>query len=226
MKVAFIPARGGSKRIPGKNLRLFNGQPLISYALEAVHQSAIFDQVIISTDSQDVLEFGRQADVTVIERQAELADDFSTIREVVRDFITKSQLQLLDSVCCVLPSNPFLIASDLKKADEMHHQWEFVYAIMESQKPVERALTRLEDGTTKMRLGEFQDTRTQDLPKSFFDAGQFYFASVQSWLSSSSILNSRSLGLIASFKNSIDIDTIEDWKLAESIFEKYFGAQK
>lgn len=223
MRVAFIPARGGSKRIPEKNLRLFNGRPLLSYALEAVHRSEIFDQVIISTDSEDIIEFGRQAQITVLKRQAELADDFSTIREVVKDFIAKSQFQLSDSICCVLPSNPFVSASDLKKADEVHHQWEFVYGIIESQKPVERALIRLEDGTTRMRIGEFQNTRTQDLPKSYFDAGQFYFASVESWLSSSSILNSRSLGIIASFKNSVDIDTIEDWNLAETIFDKFFG---
>ena len=226
MNIAFIPARGGSKRIPGKNLKLFCGRPLIIYALEAIQNSGVFDQVIISSDSKEILDFGRNIGVQVLERKSKLADDFTTISDVVKDFITQHGFQLSDSVCCVLPSNPFISSLDLIEAHNLHPRWEYIYTVIESQKPIERVLRRLEDGTTRILNPEFLDLRTQDLPKSYFDAGQFYYATVKSWISGSSILNSQSLGLPCHLKNSVDIDTMDDWKVAEALFGINIGERE
>lgn len=215
MKIALLPARGGSKRIPGKNLKLLNGKPLLSYALEAVKSSSIFDEIVISSDSRDILDFGINQGVMTHNRTEKLSDDFSTISEVTIDFIENAGLVDTDVVCCVLPSNPFLKSSSLLEASLILDAWDFVFPVIEAQKPIERSLSRSKTGLTKITDSRFEFVRTQDLPSRFYDAGQFYLAQVQTWLSGKSILSSNSFGIELPSGSIVDIDTEEDWQLAE-----------
>jgi N-acylneuraminate cytidylyltransferase len=226
MKTAFIPARGGSKRIPGKNLKLLDGRPLISYALDAVISSEVFDKIILSSDSDEILDLGKNSGVSVIKRTKELSDDFSTLSDVMKDYILTANHSVSDLVCCVLPSNPFTQPASFIEALKLIPGWDYVFTVLESQKPPERALVRDETGLTKIAKPEYQFARTQDLPVSFYDAGQFYLALASTWTSDKSILNSRSFGITLPVNSVVDIDSFSDWTMAEMLIRSRRGNLK
>jgi N-acylneuraminate cytidylyltransferase len=220
MTIAIIPARSGSKRIKNKNLKYFNGKPLIEYALQSAIQSGVFDEIYVSSDSNEILKFAQVYGVKAIKRNQELSDDFSTISEVMHNVVKQLDLPNSDlSICCILPSNPFIDSDNLKECISLIKHWEFIFPIIELEKSIERSIKRDADGKTHMLDPRHEFTRTQDLNKLYSDAGQFYWSRASAWLGKKSIFNSRSFGLILKKYSSIDIDTEQDWKLAELIYK-------
>lgn len=223
MNLAIIPARGGSKRIPRKNIKPFFGKPMIAYAINAAQSSKIFDRIIVSTDDEEIAEVAIEygADVPFM-RPPELADDHTTTVPVIAHAITECQKMGLDiqNVCCIYPGVPFIAASELHAAYELlvRSNSSYVFPVAGFPSPIQRALRRLSDGTVIPFNPEYTNTRTQDLEPSYFDVGQFYWGKVSSWVEGLSIHLNGSALVIPEWR-AIDIDTSEDWFRAEIIFK-------
>lgn len=224
MKVAIIPARGGSKRIKDKNIRDFGGQPMIFWAISNAIKSGIFDRIIVSTDSIEVkaiaLECG--AEVPFI-RPAHLSNDLAGTLPVIKHCIDwlEGHDETLSEVCCIYPATPFLEPQDLQKGFRRLFKNDvcFSFSITSYAHPIQRALRINENGLVKMIKKKNSDNQTQDLSEMYHDAGQFYWAMASNWRSESSILSSRASGIIIPRYRAIDIDTWEDWTFAEIIFQ-------
>lgn len=223
MKVAIIPARGGSKRIPRKNIKPFLGKPLIAYSIEAAIQSRLFDQVIVSTDDDEIAEvavrFGAQAPFF---RPAELADDFAGTHEVVGHAVR----WLLDSglpvshACCIYATAPLIQSEDIRKGLQLLEgsDWKSVFAATSFAYPIFRSFLRDSAGGLSMVFPQHFQTRSQDLPEAFHDAGQFYWARAADWLEPSvGFSKSATIIQIPRWRTQ-DIDTPEDWKHAEFLW--------
>lgn len=220
MKVAIIPARFGSKRIRNKNLREFQGKPLFLHSVSAAVESEIFDKIIVSSDSDEILAIAKSQGVAGLSRSPELSNDTSIITEVVNSIILSELIKSTDLVCCLLPSNPFIESQTLINALNYVDHWDFVFPIVRGSDPIQRALSRDSNGLTRMRDNHFTLTRSQDLDAYYFDSGQFYFGYANKWSSNQPILGSRSYGMILDRKDSVDIDTEFDWELANFLFAK------
>jgi N-acylneuraminate cytidylyltransferase len=219
MNVGFLPARGGSKRIKGKNSREFLGKPLFTYALDVAFQSGVFNKIIVSSDSEEILSLARKFGAEAVERDSYLANDEAGISEVVKHFlIADDTLEESSGVCCILPTNPFIKSSILKSGVKHMESWDYVFPIMKFNKPIERALERERSGLTRMSVPTFANIRTQDTNEFYFDAGQFYWAKKSTWLDKSNILAAKNFGIILEPFSSVDIDDEFDWKLAELIY--------
>ena len=223
MITAIIPARGGSKRIPKKNIKNFCGRPMISYAISAAKESNIFDRIIVSTDDVETADIARfyGADVPFI-RPSNLSDDYTGIASVVKHSISKlgSSLNQEDLICCIFPCVPLIDTLDIKEALSLLRSTSnaaFSFPIAEFESPIQRGLFRKENGLLNSISPEFESFRTQDLEPAFHDVGQFYWGCVASWMDIEDIHNN-SVGLIIPKWRSVDVDTIEDWQKAEFIF--------
>jgi len=222
MRVAIIPARGGSKRIPRKNIKIFNGRPIISWSIEAARLSGLFDRIIVSTDDDEIanvaIEWG--AEIPYI-RPVELSDDFSNTTDVVAHGIRwlLNEGIALQSVCCIYATAPLIQVEDIKRAsrDLDSGNWDYVFTATDFAAPVFRSFEKTIDGGVRMVFPEYLLTRSQDLPKAFHDAGQFYWGSLEAWIESRPILNGRSKAIIIPRWRVQDIDTFEDWNRAELI---------
>ena len=224
MNIAIIPARGGSKRIPKKNIRNFYGKPMISYAINAALEANIFQKVIVSTDSEEVrdiaIKFGAEAPFI---RPAELADDFTPTAPVVAHAINQCEGLKYDFeyVCCIYPSVPLLRPIDIIESQKLLIQsltYDFCYPIVEYPNVIQRALRKSDDGSMSLIYPEFELTRTQDFDKSYYDPGQFYWGKRQAWISNKNILRN-GLGYEVPQSIAIDIDTNEDWRRAELFYK-------
>jgi len=226
MKIAIIPARGGSKRIPRKNIRPFHGKPIIEYSIETALKSNLFDKVIVSTDDDLISSSLQQFEVEVNDqRPKELSDDFATIRDVIRYEIERNKLTDDDEVCLLYSTAPLLSSANLiesHKALEEEHV-EFVLSVCEYSPPIDRALQK--DGNGYIRIiGESQVvSRTQDLSNSYFDAGQFCWGKVKSFVSSNEVLLANTKPYLLSQRDAIDIDTLDDWLFAEQLYKVRCG---
>lgn len=225
MNLAVIPARGGSKRIPRKNLREFAGKPIIAWSIDAALSSGHFDQVIVSTDDVEIAEVARQfgADVPFV-RPPELSDDHTPTIPVIRHAIewTESHGQSLENVCCIYATAPFVTAEALRAGYELlrgNPGTEFVLSATTFPFPILRALKRNEDGTIGMFWPEHELTRSQDLPEAYHDAGQFYWATREAFMTRSGMFTARSRLLLLPRARVQDIDSLEDWVRAERLFE-------
>lgn len=224
MKVAIIPARGGSKRIPKKNIKYFLGKPIIAYSIEAAINSKIFDKVIVSTDDKDIAKVSKEygAEVPFI-RPENLSDDFSGTHEVVGHAIKC----LIDSgldieiACCIYATAPLIQQEDLKEAFQLFLQgeWDSVFAATEFSYPIFRSFQLDKNNGLKMFFPEHYQTRSQDLPAAVHDAGQFYWANAEVWMDPPKGFNERSTVLKIPSWRVQDIDTLEDWERAEIIFQ-------
>lgn len=223
MKIAVIPARGGSKRIPRKNIKFFFGKPMIGRAIETALESEIFDHVIVSTDDEEIAEVAIRYGATVpFMRPAYLADDFTDTRLVIChaiDWFKKNTCELT-SVCCIYATSPMMLASDLKAASEISDRANdaFVLPVTTYQFPISRALILNKDKKLEAIDSDFINTRSQDLTETYHDAGQFYFASPKTWFEEKSILSRKNIPLIIPRYRVQDIDTIEDWIFAEKLY--------
>lgn len=218
--VAIIPARGGSKRIPRKNLLPFDGVPMIVRSIRTALDSGLFEQVVVSTDDADIAELAlaHGAQVPFL-RPAELADDFTGTAAVIVHAL--QQLPAFDYACCVYATAPLLQARFLRQGFELlqqHPEKAFAFSVCSFGFPVQRALTVDGQGALTALYPEFRNTRSQDLPEAFQDAGQFYWGRSEAWLRGDVLYSPASLPVLLPRHLVQDIDTPQDWKRAEYLY--------
>jgi pseudaminic acid cytidylyltransferase len=221
-RLAVIPARGGSKRIPRKNIRPFAGRPMIGYAIEAARRSGLFEHVVVSTDDAEVAEVARRegAELPFL-RPAELADDHTPTVPVIAHAIRACR-ELgwrVDTACCIYPGVPLLQVQDLAAALALlQDDTPYVFPVLPFRSPIQRALRRDAGGRSAPFHPEHAQTRTQDLPPAYHDAGQFYWGHAQAWLDGLS-LHADARTLVLCDASVVDIDTPADWALAEALYQ-------
>ena len=222
-RIAIIPARGGSKRIPRKNIKLFLGKPIIAYSIEAALKSNLFDKVIVSTDDKEIAEIALKFGAKVpFLRSQNTSNDFSStfdvIEEVSKDL--KALNEVFDYTCCIYPCAPFTSIENLLLSYNLliKNKFDSVFPILPFSVPIQRALTYKEDKIDFLK-NEYSLSRSQDLEKSYHDAGQFYWINTQVCLVRKSIITDNSGGIILSELEGQDIDNETDWKLAELKYE-------
>lgn len=226
MNIAIIPARGGSKRIPKKNVKIFHGLPIIVYAIQAARKSGIFDEVFVSTDDEEIADIAKNYGASVPwMRPKDLSDDFTTTVKVMQHAVEKldHSLDQLQYVCCVYPATPLLKSIYLSKGLELLREgdWDYVVSVAASRTPPERLLSLGKNKEIEMCFPENEDKRSQDFPTRYQDAGQFYWGKKASWKSALPIFTSNSSILELPSKYTIDIDTLEDWQYTEHLFSVY-----
>ena len=218
--VAIIPARGGSKRIARKNLKPFDGVPIIVRSIRTALESGLFERVVVSTDDEEIARVARAhgADVPFL-RPAELADDFTGTAAVIVHAL--QQLPGFDYACCVYATAPLLQARYLRQGFDLLEQRadkSFAFSVSSFGFPVQRALTLDGQGALTALYPEFRNTRSQDLPEAFQDAGQFYWGRSEAWLRGEVLFSPASLPVIVPRHLVQDIDTPEDWTRAEYLY--------
>lgn len=219
-RIAIIPARGGSKRIPRKNIRPFAGKPVICHAIEAALASECFQEVMVSTDDREIALVAERAGAKIpFFRSAETSGDHSTTVDVIREVIKAYALagRVFESGCCIYPVTPFLRTERLREAMELlegPNPPETVVAALHFPHPVQRAFT-MDEGRIKWLFPEYAQTRTQDLTPAFHDAAQFYAFQTRPMLARGALIGPASASICLPFGEAHDIDTPEDWAEAE-----------
>ncbi len=225
MRIAIIPARGGSKRIPRKNVKIFCGKPMIAWAIGYALESKMFDKIIVSTDDEHIAQVARDAGAdTPFVRPADLAGDFTPTVPVIAHAVEACQAMGWDVkyACCVYPCVPFLQTSDLIDAFALmqENDADFAYPVTDYSHPVQRAMRRLPSGQMQFFQPENELTRTQDLEKSYHDAGQFYWGKARAWKARMK-MHTAGVGMIVPNWRVVDIDNADDWKRAELLHEVF-----
>jgi pseudaminic acid cytidylyltransferase len=222
MSLAVIPARGGSKRIPRKNVRSFAGRPMIAYAIDAALRSGAFARVIVSTDDAEIAEIatGAGAEAPFV-RPSELADDHTPTVPVIAHAIREAERLgwSCDVVCCIYPCVPLIEPDDLSTALRVLREGgtDYVFPVAPFPSPIQRALRRAGDGTTRPFHPEHASTRSQDLEPAFYDAGQFYWGVRDAWLAGRNI-HAHGKTIVLPEWRVVDVDTPDDWSRAEAMF--------
>ncbi|WP_409306249.1 pseudaminic acid cytidylyltransferase [Pectobacterium sp. B1J-3] len=223
MKVAIIPARGGSKRIPRKNIKLFCGKPMIAWSIEQAKASECFDNIIVSTDDYEIADIACQYGAEIpFMRPDELSNDYATTGQVMSHAVTWLQREsIIQSACCIYATAPFLSASDIRNGYQRlkETQSDYVFSVTTYAFPIQRALKKnVDDGVSMFQPETFQ-MRSQDLEEAFHDAGQFYWGRPEAWKEEKPIFNSYSTAIVLPRHRVQDIDTQEDWDRAELMFQ-------
>ncbi len=224
MKVAVIPARGGSKRIPLKNIKDFCGKPVIDYSIKAALDSKLFDEVIVSTDSDVIAEVALNCGAKVpFKRPVELSDDLTPTLPVIKHALesVKAKGDRPQFCCCIYPTAPFLTCADLREGFNILSQnaaLNYVFSASRFEFPVQRALKHLGNGVAPM-FSEFIDERSQDLEDAFHDAGQFYWGRADSFIELEPIFSDSGAPLFLPSYRVQDIDNEEDWRASEIKYE-------
>ncbi len=223
MRLAVIPARGGSKRIPRKNLKSFGGIPIIAWSIKAALECKCFDEIIVSTDDAEIAEAAKLygADTPFV-RPAELSDDHTTTVPVIAHAINWFNMnqKTVTEACCIYATAPFLDPNDLNIGLEVLLKTKAAYAfsVTSYPYPIERAIRINKNYRVEMVAAQHLNTRSQDLEAAWHDAAQFYWGFAQSWMSGKAILGSESVPVPVPRYRVQDIDTIEDWNQAEMIY--------
>jgi len=217
--IAIITARGGSKRIPRKNIRDFLGKPIMGYSIEAALTSGIFDEVMVSTDDNEIAEVAKRYGAVVPFLRSDVtSSDFATTAEVLIEVLEKYKLigKSFDYACCCYPTAPFITKDKLVTAYEMLKTTsaDSVIPVTKYNVPVWHAMKN-EEEFISYQWPEYQLIRTQDLPISYFDVGQFYFFKVANFLRSKTFLTDKVLSIVVPESEVQDIDNEEDWLIAE-----------
>lgn len=221
--IAIITARGGSKRIPRKNIRPFLGKPIIAYVIDAALQSGLFSEVMVSTDDVEIANIAQEYGASVpFFRTAKTADDFATTAAVLYEVLAqyKQQGKTFDYACCLYPTAPFVTPDLLNRAFSTltEKQFDTVYPVQLFSFPIQRAVL-LRDSNVQWFQPEHALTRSQDLEPTYHDAGQFYFFNVASFQQSKRLVTDNSGGIVISEMAAHDIDTEADWQVAEFKFQ-------
>lgn len=223
MKVAIIPARGGSKRIPRKNIKDFCGKPMISYSIQAALDSKLFDRVIVSTDDDAIAKVAKDYGAEVpFMRPPELSDDYTATIPVISHAIQELQKEVpVEIACCIYATAPFIQVKYLSEAYESLLANESLYSFSTTSFtfPIQRAIKLDNNKHVEMFYPEYLTTRSQDLEEAYHDAGQFYFGTAQAWLSNKPIFSKESTAVILPRYMVQDIDTLEDFKRAELMYK-------
>ncbi len=218
--LCIIPARGGSKRIPRKNVKPFLGKPMLAYSIETAQKTGLFDEVMVSTDDEEIAEVARRYGAKVpFMRSAETASDFATTADVLREVIAKyrEQGREFDNFCCFYATAPLVQSGDVVSAFDRLQQSDFtcVYPVVQFSYPIWRCLDLDEDGTMTRHWPKYENSRSQDLPKEYHDTGTFYWYKTKEWLAG----NIKVGGIEVDETTIQDIDTETDWKLAEMKYQ-------
>lgn len=224
MRIAVIPARGGSKRIPRKNIKDFLGRPIIHYAIEAALNSQLFDVVLCSTDDEEIAEVAKNCGAQVpFMRPHHLADDHTITADVIAHAVEFFQVDggVVESACCIYATAAFVTAAQLQEAFALFARegCEFVFTATAFDFPIQRAVYLDEHNRAHMFAPEHALTRSQDLTPAFHDAGQFYWGQAQAWLERRRIFTPQSAAFILASHEVQDIDNLDDWKRAEILFQ-------
>lgn len=223
MKLAVIPARGGSKRIPHKNVKLFCGKPIIGWSIASAQESECFDRIIVSTDDEEIADIARSfgAEVPFL-RPKTLSDDHSGTTPVIAHAINwqSKNGKAATHVCCIYPTAPFIQPTDLILGMEMllNNDVAYVFSVTTFDFPIQRALKINLDNRIEMLSPQHFNTRSQDLEKMWHDAAQFYWGRSEVWVSGAPVFSTNSLPVILPRYRVQDIDTMEDWVQAELMF--------
>lgn len=221
--LAIITARGGSKRIPRKNIKPFLGQPIIAYSIETALKTGIFEEVMVSTDDNEIAEIAKQYGATIpFKRSNKNSDDHATTNDVILEVIKEysNQERHFDYACCIYPTAPLIHENTLKLAYEkvQTNEYDLVLPVAPFGYPIQRSFIKNELGHMKYAFPENINKRSQDLPKHYHDAGQFYFFNVKSYIQRNQLIGEKMFGIELSELQVQDIDNEEDWKLAEMKF--------
>jgi N-acylneuraminate cytidylyltransferase len=218
--IAIIPARGGSKRIPRKNIKPFCGKPIIAYSIEAAIASNLFDEVMVSTEDEEIATIAKQYGAKVpFMRSEKNADDYAGTVDVLIEVLEEYNRQgfTFDYGCCIYPTAPFITNTLLKQAFDklIKEKLDAVFPVMPFSFPIQRALKINKDGLIQMFYPEHLNSRSQDLEKAYHDSGQFYFFNMDSLLSKKKIYSDNTGVIILNEMQAHDIDNEDDWAVAE-----------
>jgi N-acylneuraminate cytidylyltransferase len=220
MRIAVIPARGGSKRIPRKNIRDFCGRPMLAWSIDVARASSLFDHVLVSTDDREIATVARdwKAEVPFV-RPDELSDDHAGTTEVVGHATSWALTNgwPLSAVCCIYATAPFVQPADLRRGlDALESgDWDFAFSVTEFPSSIFRSFRQLPEGGLEMFFPEQFQTRSQDLPIALHDAGQFYWGRPDAWVGHKPIFGRRSVPVFIPHWRVQDIDSEDDWRRAE-----------
>lgn len=223
-KLCIIPARGGSKRIPKKNIKEFYGKPIIAYSIEAAKNSELFDEVMVSTDDKEIadiaIKFGAKIPFL---RTEKTANDFATTFDVIEEVVTKYKKlnRIFDFTCCLYACAPFVSKHRLAESFKILQKQNFdsVFPVISYGFPIQRALKMRNDNKIEFFYPKFSLTRSQDLEQSFHDAGQFYWMNTKKCLQQKKIITNNTGSIVINEMEGQDIDNEIDWKLAELKYE-------
>ena len=222
MRIAVIPARGGSKRIPRKNILPFAGRPMIAHSITTAADSGCFDRVVVSTDDAEIAKVAAAAGAEVpFVRPPELADDYAGTVEVMQHAVSElAAVGPVTHVCCIYATAPFLTTDALRKGYEalLSSGLSYAFSVAGFSSPVQRALRIRPDGALEPIWPENALARSQDLEPAYHDAGQFYWGTTAAWLAAEPIHSARSVPVVLPSHRVQDIDTPEDWVRAEYLF--------
>jgi pseudaminic acid cytidylyltransferase len=223
MNIAVIPARGGSKRIPRKNVKSFGGRPMIAWAIGAALDCHLFDKVVVSTDDSEIAEIAREYGAeTPFVRPAELANDTAGTVPVIAHALRELDASGINCAfaACIYPCTPFLRSQDLIDAYKLltGSDADFVYPVIEYPHPTFRAMRRKVGGQMEFVFPECEMMRTQDLEATFHDAGQFYWGKSSAWVAEKR-MHTAGLGMVVPSWRFVDIDNDDDWRRAELLFK-------
>lgn len=222
MRIAIIPARGGSKRIPKKNIKNFCGKPLIAYSINAAYESKLFDKIVVSTDDEEIAKIAKNYGAEIINRPKELADDFTPTIPVVAHAIKALSENINDivAVCCIYATAPFIQANSIKEAYEklLVKNADYAFPTTTFPFPIQRAI-KIKDDKVEMFYPEHLNTRSQDLEEAYHDVGQFYWGTPEAWLKGNPIFSKNSTATVIPRHLAQDIDTLEDWHRAELMYK-------
>jgi pseudaminic acid cytidylyltransferase len=228
-KIAIIPARGGSKRIPKKNIKSFLGKPIIAYSIEAAIKSNLFDQVIVSTDDKEIADIALQHGALVpFTRSEKNSDDFATTFDIIEEVLRWYQKQniTIELACCLYATAPFITSELLHEALKklISNQFDTVFPVIRYSFPIQRAIKKVNDnGKMSLFQPEHLNSRSQDLEPAFHDAGQFYFFKPDEVLEKKKVWTNNSGIIEIDELLAQDIDNETDWKLAELKYQLAFG---
>jgi len=226
MKIAIIPARGGSKRIPRKNIKEFRGKPIIAYSIETALESACFDHVVVSTDDDEIAKVARAYGAEVpFMRPAEISDDYASTMDVLRHDVNaaeKAYGKTLKLACCLYATAPFVTVESIREGlrkIEADTELQFAFTVTSFPFPIQRALRIDGNDRVQMLQPEFEKSRSQDLEETYHDAGQFYWFRRDAVFENCGIFSANSAPIVLPRERVQDIDTEEDWRGAELAYQ-------
>lgn len=224
-KLAIITARGGSKRIPRKNIKDFCGRPILCYSIEAALESEAFDEVMVSTDDAEIAGIALKSGACVpFFRSEEMSGDHASTDQVIMEVLKKYQENGLefDAFCCIYPTAPFLTGKRLKAAMDLLETADSVMPVVPFSYPPQRGLILNKNGFVERQFPEYAAARSQDLPRIYHDCGQFYACRTAPFMETGTTDVERLVPLILSDMEVQDIDTPEDWEMAEIKYRRLF----
>ncbi len=226
MNVVIIPARGGSKRIPRKNIKEFCGKPMIAWSIEAARESGCFSRVVVSTDDVEIAEVARQYGAEVpFMRPVELSDDHTGTLPVIRHAVEwfSQEGQQPEHACCLYATAPFVTSADIRRGLTLLHESgsDYSFSVTSYPFPIQRAVRITPQGRIEMFQPEQFNVRSQDLEEAFHDAGQFYWGRASAWLAEKMIFSADAAPVLLPRHQVQDIDTMADWCRAELMFQAW-----